>query len=710
MARINVPAEQYTPFSTESPGPAVGQRLNVHASPEAFGSEIGSAIGHFGDVLGHVSDQLFNRAMQIQDDKNQADAREAVNSKLTELGLNQEKFQTLSGKDPSDQLEGHLAGINKSIADTRAKLPNAVVQKHYDAEIAPIARQYIVRSVGHAGAEQRKYEIGTIKAQEGLDEKSITDDPTSTDVWDRVHNNIQRNAEDLGRREGWSPQQKTLYAQDRESALKLSQLKGMARNDPLAGEKILDDAIKNKTINPDDAVKARAVLEPRVDIVLGRGASQAVNAHPEGPGNAPQWTQQEHEIEKGVAEPVSRVARQFNIDHGNYGVHIGGGTKDSLDVIFPQGTNLEPAMQQMHEVASKIGVPVDLSVVDGKVRIEMKTGTDPKDVRPPEPEGEGSRVGRASAYNKDLRPNNLNIDHTTNVITSGDYNKQQSFRRDEQRNYDNNVGRAVLGPKPGEEGSRAGSMETLFQRLQEAGQMDSWEKLDPKRQAAYIKEVNATKAVRTVVEHRNKLMGMSAGTPDEINEFLNHDVNTDNLLSDRDKAKIFDKQTTLRKEKSINPDVSYAMSVLKAKFPTFGTIEKDRVNVFRGFLMDEMEQVREQTKKRMTDDEIEKMGATFLQQIPSRSKPWWASALDWTVGPMLPDEVREDLNKSTVSTGRPLYEAVLEDVPEEVVQRIVADEMKNTGVAPSPDKILRTYVAAQYIQLHGKPSKPSGAK
>src|SRR5262245_32507513 len=88
----------YKPVMDVSPGDRPTPYFHLNAVADAFGANIGQALSHLGAQMERSSDELFNRAVALQQLKNETEAREADAQYMIESGKYHAEFNSLQGK------------------------------------------------------------------------------------------------------------------------------------------------------------------------------------------------------------------------------------------------------------------------------------------------------------------------------------------------------------------------------------------------------------------------------------------------------------------------------------------------------------------------------------------------------------------------------------------------------------------------------------
>src|SRR5580692_3382076 len=102
-----MPRVPYEPFATAQPI-SPGEGVSVSTPGAAFGTNVGEALSRLGSTTEQVGNELFTRAIALQDLKNENDARQAQTDFANKSSQMHAEFGALTGQAASDALPGFL--------------------------------------------------------------------------------------------------------------------------------------------------------------------------------------------------------------------------------------------------------------------------------------------------------------------------------------------------------------------------------------------------------------------------------------------------------------------------------------------------------------------------------------------------------------------------------------------------------------------------
>lgn len=274
--------------------PVPSQTLSEIPTPEmkpaipaaAFGGEVGQALSKLGTVTEGAGNEIFARAIALQNLQNETDAKEADAKYMIDAGKLHANYSALEGKAAVDAYPKYTADLQKLRIDTRESLPTAMSQKMYDSSSLSTMGRSIFNGAGHAATEQKKYVVNTATANMDLDAKSVEDNPQDPRLFEDKLRRTERNAATVAAAHGFGEAQEKDLLLKATSKLWSQRIIGLSRTDPFTAAKELDDAKTNLTqddyLKVDNTVRAtsRAVGSTQI-------ANEIFNAGKAGPDKAP---------------------------------------------------------------------------------------------------------------------------------------------------------------------------------------------------------------------------------------------------------------------------------------------------------------------------------------------------------------------------------------------------------------------------------------
>src|SRR6266702_4383023 len=143
-----MPQVPYQPVPAVTPS-GVGRNISISTPGAAFGENISQAVQHLGQVTEHAGNEIFSRAMALQEVQNQSDARDAITTMALEMTDAQNKFDAAEGANGGpDALRAHNEGLAAIRDKWQGQLKTPIAQKLYAQE----SQSFFLRNIFSAGA------------------------------------------------------------------------------------------------------------------------------------------------------------------------------------------------------------------------------------------------------------------------------------------------------------------------------------------------------------------------------------------------------------------------------------------------------------------------------------------------------------------------------------------------------------------------------
>lgn len=248
---ITVP---YNPVPQQSLQGVPTPEMNPRIPAAAFGGEAAQALSGFGKVAEHAGDEIFQRAIALQNLNNEAEAKQAASDYQINVGKLHAEYSSLQGKAAVDGFKKYTQDISALRHQMRDGLGTAMSQKMFDSDSLSTMGRTIFNGAGHAATENKKYVAGASAARVQTASDAAFSDPS-----DAAFENGKRTIETEVRETqapiaGWSPEKTDTVVKERTSELISKRILGVARVDPFKAAGMLE---QNKArLTPDDFLKA----------------------------------------------------------------------------------------------------------------------------------------------------------------------------------------------------------------------------------------------------------------------------------------------------------------------------------------------------------------------------------------------------------------------------------------------------------------------
>lgn len=178
-----MPQIPYDPVPDIQPtreGPAP---LRIETPGAAFGTNVAAAVSSVGGDLNKVGDELFARAMAIQDLTNRADADKASQEFDEEAAPIHANFNALQGADRVAAQPKYIQDIN-NLRDKKGEGLNPTAKRYYESQSRGQSARMIFSSAVQTADANKQYLLSNATAQEALYSKQVGDQPENETLYE----------------------------------------------------------------------------------------------------------------------------------------------------------------------------------------------------------------------------------------------------------------------------------------------------------------------------------------------------------------------------------------------------------------------------------------------------------------------------------------------------------------------------------------------
>jgi hypothetical protein len=238
--------------------PEVGLPVPV----DAFGGAVGHALEGLGGQIEQSSDRIWSRAVEMQGLQNETEAKEADAKYMMQSGLMHADFINKEGLNAGPEaLQKHIQELQDLRTSIRGSLSNPAAQRMYDASSLGFMGRNIFNAAGHSGQQMKVAANNASDSRIALAKTSIGDNPEDDVNVARMGRVIQSEVAAKGRNSGWTPEQIDATTQAETSEAVSHRILGIAKTNAPKAQRILDDAVKQGAIRPQDAEKIQGSVQ-----------------------------------------------------------------------------------------------------------------------------------------------------------------------------------------------------------------------------------------------------------------------------------------------------------------------------------------------------------------------------------------------------------------------------------------------------------------
>lgn len=481
-----MPQVPYDPIPKEKPNDFGIPARHVDAPIGAFGGGVAQAEEGFGKQVSSSGDMLFERAIELQKLKNDAEAKEADAQYMITAGKMHADYGALAGKDAVDAYPKYIQDLKDARGKIRDNLSNDYTRKLYDGASLSTFGRTVFNGAGHAATENKKYALGASQARIAAAGEQAFEQPADDIAFAKATRMVEAETRDKASLNGWSPEQTELAAKANVSTLLAKRITGLARQEPFKAAEMLeanrDKMLESDFLKVDNTVRSQSRAVGSVNI-----ANEVFSAGQETEDKpAKSLAEMETEVKaKAIAQdPKDPILAQHAVAalRGQY-----------------NQANFAKKQEQITDNQT-----VEYAIIQGGVRDIQQLRLDPKvaaaiDALPPSVQrgiparinnfnGQANKASNEQTYQRLYGLSNNNVEEFLNTDLTGEQLSQQDMRKlqevqrkmKDQPNADPRVNRAMSQIR----GALGSQLESLGVYRRTDGNKEDYDKLTGALQGA----------------------------------------------------------------------------------------------------------------------------------------------------------------------------------------------------------------------------------
>jgi len=219
-----------------TPLPSVG----VNAPGAAFGTSIAEALTHVGRAAEGAGNEIFGRAVWLQQRANEAEGNDLYIQADTEAGQLKNKFNSLQGRAVGDALPQYQQDLNGIRQKYLANAPNLEIARNFDKDFKRRVGFMLIDGGSYAAAQTRVANNQSYAARRELSNSSVADNPTDLTRFDQAVETTKLTIRQQGVDEGWDPEVTEYNERKAVTNLWSARLTSMSRTDPLKARELFE--------------------------------------------------------------------------------------------------------------------------------------------------------------------------------------------------------------------------------------------------------------------------------------------------------------------------------------------------------------------------------------------------------------------------------------------------------------------------------------
>jgi hypothetical protein len=696
----------YNPVPDVSPQNIKTPSISISTPPAAFGGAVAQAIQHLGSTEEQVGGELFNRAVAMQQLRNETEATEGLANLERQSGDLRVKYLDSRGRNAVDQYANFRDANDNLRQSIRDGMSNPMAAKLYDRTALGVTNRAIIAGADHAATQNRQAAAtaATTSIEAAQDTAGYSADDNEFNTHLRI---IQGRTQQLGDLAGLDKDSVDQLVFKNQSKAIANRIAETSKKDPVEGSRMLDAAVRDGKLHSTDRDRVENQVHGRLDSVATRKIADDTNQmffDPESflakrgsvrtQGVDPEFGQrltaalaaaERATGERSRVESLVRSTDQQAVLYQKYLDGTGG-------LAAPPGTSRHETgraadipdgkvLDWLHQHAEEYG----LEFLKGKAfdadsgHIQLSGGQARNSQRTydvPERDVANEARARAAAIHNDPE-----------FIQRSEQAAIGVYRRNLQYDLENDVRnkQTIVGVMQGDN-----PPSTVEDLLKVPGAERAWYDLKPTDRESLTKMIN--KSTPSDLAEKFRLQGMA--THDEgIPDFLKEDLLHNPHLSNADKFKFFNEQNRLRQKSESDHTVNLAFSNVKHQIPQDMLQDKETLNRFRGALKTQLDLYREVHKTEMKGQDLQDTASKLLGDVDvlhgyviGPTSAWGSTFWSRMFG----------------STNR-LIEVPVPSGEYQAIKQEWAG--KHNGAIPTDEQIQLTYTAKMYQDLYGGAKK-----
>lgn len=274
----------YSPVPSQSISGAGLPEVTPNVPAAAFGGDVGQAISGMGKAIEGAGNEVYERAIWLQNLNNQADARQASADYTIASGKLHAEYNSLEGKNAVDAYPKYTEDLKTLRGQFKNRLSSPMAQRMYDNESLGTLSHAIFNGASHSAAQQKSYFKGSLDADVTSQFETAAQNPKDDILFNKGLKNVESTVRQKGQLEGQSP----LAIDNNVAAVKskfwANKFENLAKESPFEAQTAMYDNRENMTAA--DFKRTEALVGAQVHAVGSANiARDLLAAHTDEEGN-----------------------------------------------------------------------------------------------------------------------------------------------------------------------------------------------------------------------------------------------------------------------------------------------------------------------------------------------------------------------------------------------------------------------------------------
>ncbi len=267
-----MPQVPYTPVPSVRPGGPATPQISVRTGDWGV---VGRAMEHLGSTVEASGNELFSRAMALQQLQNETEATEAIAKQELGSGQLHTQYSALQGKNAVDGFDQYQKDQDKLRTGIRDTLSNPMAQRMYDRASLGIMNRNIFNGAGHAATQQKVWADGAANSRIDAAAHQAGVNPEDDKAFEGQLGTISDAVKQKAELWGWSDDQFNDELGKAKSRAWEKRIDQLSRTNPFAAQKLLEE--HGKELRGDDLTRAQGIVKQQRDTTGARNISTSVS-------------------------------------------------------------------------------------------------------------------------------------------------------------------------------------------------------------------------------------------------------------------------------------------------------------------------------------------------------------------------------------------------------------------------------------------------
>lgn len=274
-----MPTVPYRPVPDVAASQQATPSVDVATPIEAFGGGVSRAIGTVGQTIDKAGDEIFQRAIALQNLENETIAKETDAKYVMRLGEIRARYQALQGEQAVRAYPQFIREAQLLRHEYRRNLPNDMTRRMFDGPSLSFMSRTVFSGAGHAATENRQWAIGASTARIASQQDWAQQNPDDRDGFEGSVATVRSEVRGtLRSANGWSEEETRQREAVAVSRLYSQRLVGMSRTQPFEAKAFLEANRGNMVAA--DIERAERVVYQSLHQAGSRRISEEVNPPP----------------------------------------------------------------------------------------------------------------------------------------------------------------------------------------------------------------------------------------------------------------------------------------------------------------------------------------------------------------------------------------------------------------------------------------------